>query len=396
MKLTKYLIALSISLILAVSLLIGACTPAAPSNGDGDGNGAKDAEIAALKADIADLEDDLDAKDDEIKDLEDDLAALQKPAKVYRWEPAVWINAGTPWDFLVYLSEYVNEASDGRIVSTPSAVGAVAPAEELMEAVSDGTTQAMLPTPSYYAGKFPMAAVYNTCIGIPSALDMQIVYEIFEGGRASELYYNACETLYNVKVAGQRIGPVNAIMSLSTPISRIADLQGMKFRCGDDHFAAALNAHGASTVWAPGSEIYTMLATGVVDGFTYGSAYDHYGMSFHEVTDYWVRSPLAAANNEQFVINIDIWNEMDDDLKAITEAAIATANWRTNGEAIPIFAETWNAVADYGVTIVDWPAEDSKSWNDAMTDWVIGEYGSDPDVAEFFEIIGRYGELIGL
>jgi TRAP-type C4-dicarboxylate transport system substrate-binding protein len=391
-KLLGVIIAFVLAASLAISLVAGACAPAA----------APGEETAELEAEIADLEDELDAKDKEISGLEDDIADLEdeidsltKPAKVYRWEPAVWINAGTPWDFLVYLSEYLNEASDGRIVSNPSMVGAVCPAEELMEAVSDGTTQAMLPTPSYYAGKFPIAAVYNTSIGIPSAMDMMTVYEVFEGGRCSEIYYDECERLYNVHVAGERIGPVYAIMSLRVPISRIADLDGMKFRCGDDHFAAALNAHGASTVWAPGSEIYTMLATGVVDGFTYGSCYDHYGMSFHEVTSHWVRPPLAAANNEQFVVNIDIWNEMSDDLKQMVEMGIHAANYRTTAEAGPIFAETWVALEEYGITIVDWPAEDSKSWNDAMVNWVLGEYGDDPLVAEFMDIIVRYDEMMG-
>ena len=385
-KKIKYLMFVGLALVLT-SLL--ACAPAAPVGDEGA------AEIAELEKEVADLEGDVKAKDADISDLEDEIAALKKPAKVYRWEPAVWINAGTPWDFLVYLSEYVNEASDGRIVSTPSAVGAVAPAEELMEAVSDGTTQAMLPTPSYYAGKFPMAAVYNTSIGLPSALDMMIAYEVFEGGRASELYYNAAESLYNVKVAGERIGPVEAIISSNVPIYTLADLEGMKFRCGDDHFAGPFNALGASTVWAPGSEIYTMLATGVVDAFTYGSCYDHYGMSFHEVTSYWHKSSIMAANNEQFVVNIDIYNEMGDDLKAMLDSAIKAANMRTITEAYPIFNETWMAVQEYGVEVIEWSPADIKAWVTAQMEWLT-QYEDDPDVAEFNAIIARYDESIGL
>jgi TRAP-type mannitol/chloroaromatic compound transport system substrate-binding protein len=386
-KKIKYV--LFIGLALALTSLLACAAPAAPTGDEGA------AEIAKLEAEIDDLEGDLKAKDAEIGDLEDDIEALKKPAKVYRWEPAVWINAGTPWDFLVYMSEYLNEASDGRIVSTPSAVGAVAPAEELMEAVSDGTTQAMLPTPSYYAGKFPMAAVYNTSIGLPSALDMMIAYEVFEGGRASELYYSAAESLYNVKVVGERIGPVEAIISSNVPIYTIADLDGMKFRCGDDHFAGPFNALGASTVWAPGSEIYTMLATGVVDAFTYGSAYDHYGMSFHEVTDYCHNSSIMAANTEQFVVNIDIWNEMGDDLKAMVDAAIYAANMRTITEAYPIFNETWITVEEYGVEVIEWSPEDIKAWVTAQMEWLT-QYEDDPDVAEFNAIIARYDESIGL
>ncbi|MFC1913201.1 TRAP transporter substrate-binding protein DctP [Chloroflexota bacterium] len=385
-KKAKYV--LFIGLALALTSLL-ACAPAAPT---GDAGAA---EIAKLEAEVADLEGDVKAKDGEISDLEDEVDALKKPAKVYRWEPAVWINAGTPWDYLVYFSEYVNEMSDGRIVSTPSAVGAVAPAEELMEAVSDGTTQCMLPTPSYYAGKFPMAAVYNTSIGLPSALDMMMAYEVFEDGRAFELYKNAAESLYNVEVVHERIGPVEAIISSNVPIYTLADLEGMKFRCGDDHFAGPFNALGASTVWAPGSEIYTMLATGVVDAFTYGSAYDHYGMSFHEVTDYWHKSSIMAANNEQLVINTDVWAEMGDDLKEMTLAASYAANMRTISEGYPILNETWATVEDYGIEVITWSAEDVSAWVAAQMEWLT-QYEDDADVAEFNAIIARYDVSIGL
>ncbi len=169
----------------------------------------------------------------------------------------------------------------------------------------------------------------------------------------------------------------------------------MKFRSGDDHFAGPFNALGASTVWAPGSEIYTMLATGVVDAFTYGSAYDHYGMSFHEVTKYWHKSSIMAANNEQFVVNIDVWNEMGDDLKVIVDAAIYASNMRTITEAFPIFNETWIAVQEYGIEVIEWSPEDVKAWVDAQKEW-LKQYEDDPEVAEFNAIIDRYGKSIGL
>jgi len=321
--------------------------------------------------------------------------ALKKPAKVYRWEPSVWINAGSPWDYLVYFSEYLNDASDGRIVSTPSAVGAVCPAEELMEAVSDGTTQVMLPTPSYYAGKFPMAAVYNTSIGLPTWVDMLNAYEVWENGRAFELYREAAEELYNVAMVAERVGPVKAIISSNVPIYTLADLEGMKFRCGDDHFAGPFNALGASTVWAPGSEIYTMLATGVVDAFTYGSAYDHYGMSFHEVTKYWVRSSIMGANNEQLVVNRDVWNEMPDDLKAMVIAASDAANLRQGTEGDFLIEGAWKSAIEYGIEPIDWSVEDQQAWVTAQMEWM-KQYEDDPRVAEFNKLIHDYDVYMGL
>lgn len=390
-KKIKYLMFMGLALVLAGSLVAGACAPAAPEEA-----------VAELEAEIADLEDDVAAEKANVKDLKGDvsdlekeIAALKKPAKVYRWEPAVWINAGTPFDYLVYFSEYVNAASDGRIVSTPSLVGAVCPATELMEAVSDGTTGAMLPTPSYYAGKVPIAAVYNTSIGLPSWVHQLNCFEVFQDGRAFEIYQEVMEGLYNVEVVGERIGPMNIIMSSTVLIDNIYALEGVKFRCGDEHIVAALDAFGAATVWAPGSEIYTMLATGVVEAFTYGSSYDHYGMSFHEVTQYWLRSPsLMASANEQFVVNRDVWNEMTDDLKALVTTALVAANGRSATEGEYFIAGAWKDVIEYGIITVDWPAGDEALWIAAQVEWA-QQFAVDPAVAEFMQIVNDYGEFMG-
>ncbi|MCK4901225.1 MAG: hypothetical protein KAS38_20750, partial [Anaerolineales bacterium] len=77
-KKIKYLMFVGLALVLAVSLVAGACAPAAQVGDEGA------AEIAKLEAEVDDLESDVKAKDAEIDDLEDDIAALKKPAKVYR------------------------------------------------------------------------------------------------------------------------------------------------------------------------------------------------------------------------------------------------------------------------------------------------------------------------
>ncbi len=389
-KRIKYLMFVGLAVTLVISLVAGACAPAAAPT---DGEGA--AEIAALEAEVTDLEGDVAAEKTKAKKLQDEIDTLKKPAKVYRWEPAVWINAGTPFDYLVYFSENINESSDGRIVSTPSLVGAVAPAEELMEVVSAGTTQAMLPTPSYYAGKVPIAAVYNTSIGLPSWVHQVNAYEVFQDGRAFEIYKEVMEELYYVEIIHERIGPMSIIISSNVPIPDITALEGLKVRSGDDHLSGPMTLLGSSTVWAPGSEIYTMLATNVVDAFTYGSAYDHYGMSFHEVTQYWLRTPsIMAAANEQFVVNRDIWNGMPDDLKAIVITALEAAQYRSATEGEYLIAGAWKDVIEYGIEAVTWPEGDLATWIAAQMEWM-AQKDYDPAVAEFSQIIQEYGEFMG-
>ena len=207
----KYLMFIGLALALAGSLVAGACAPAA----------APGEAVAELEAEIADLEDDVAAEKANVKDLEGDvsdlekeIAALKKPAKVYRWEPATWISAGMSWDGVVYWSNHLNALSDGRIVATPTAPGAVCPVEEQAEAVGAGTTGAMMPTMSYYAGKFEEAAIYNTSIGVRSCEDQMYCYEFFENGRVQEIFFDAIEERYNVKAVATSYSPVQAIMSI--------------------------------------------------------------------------------------------------------------------------------------------------------------------------------------
>jgi len=105
-----------LSLVLA-ALLLPACAPATPEEAA--------EEIAALEAEIADLADELAAEKAKASDLEKEVAALKKPVEVQNWEPSSWLSAGIGWDSVVYMADYITRMSDGRIVVTPSAPGAI-------------------------------------------------------------------------------------------------------------------------------------------------------------------------------------------------------------------------------------------------------------------------------
>ncbi|MFC1914944.1 TRAP transporter substrate-binding protein DctP [Chloroflexota bacterium] len=389
MKTTKCLIILGMSLILVISLLAGACAPAAPTGDEGA------AEIAKLEDELADEKANVKSLEGDIDDLEDDIAALQEPAKVYRWEPATWAGAGAPWDFLVYMAEYLNETSNGRIVMTPSQPGSVCPVEEQIEAVAAGTTQAMMPTPSYYGGKFTLAAVYNAGIGIDTSEDLQIAYEVFENGRMRDLYWEALSDLYNVETAGNRYAPCPAVAVSSVPIVDSSTYEGMIFRCGDDHISGPLATLGASTAWVPWSEIYTAVSTGVVDAAIAGTAYDMLTMGFQDVAPYWLKSPaMCTVANEQFVINADVWNEMPDDLKELVDMAMRASMNINNAESMIFIDESWATLADAGVEIIEWDANSQKAWLDARMGWLLA-YEDDPGAMEFIDLMKKYWKLKG-
>ncbi|MDW3116951.1 MAG: TRAP transporter substrate-binding protein DctP [Roseovarius pacificus] len=109
------------------------------------------------------------------------------------------------------------------------------------------------------------------------------------------------------------------------PITSQADFDGLKIRSFGLE-ADWYEKMGASPVFLGGGEIYTALATGVVDAARWASPAGNMNNSFHEVAKYYVQpSPMPVPNNF-FAVNQAAWDGLPDDIKAIlNEAAVASS-----------------------------------------------------------------------
>jgi len=323
-------------------------------------------------------------------------AGTTKPVKVYRWDPATWIGQGPQYDTLVYFSDYINESSDGRLVSTPSAPGAICPVDQQAEAVSGNLTQAMAPAGTYYGGKILMSGLYGAGIGLNDYHEFVLAYTVFKDGRAEELLFSEYEKAFNVKAVGDFLGPQDITMGSNKPIDTVADIKGLKFRCGDEAIAGPLTALGATTTWIPASETYVALSTNVFDAFTMGSPGDDYALAFHEVTKWWLKSPkLMILYESPFLVNRDIWNEMPADLKGQVVAAVDAADAMSQLDAEIAINEAWKAVLDYGVIPVTWTAEDADKWVTEQLKWAKAIEDKDPASAELMSIVREYRAFLG-
>lgn len=325
--------------------------------------------------------------------------------KVWYWQPSTWLPSGTEWDRLVYISDYITRGSGGRIVVEPSAPEALCPVGEQLDMVATGATDAMMPYPDYYGGKIPTAVLAaNALYLLDETWEMYQYIEFQRGGRMMELIREELSKYGDVHVVGPDYLPVYVIASSNVPLNGIADISGVKFRSGDVPIQNALGALGASLVFAPGTEIYTMMATGVVDAFTYGHPGDHYAMGFHEVSKYWIKSPIMGPIlADYFLVNGTVWQELPDDLKAVVEAAVAAGNAYAEYESYIDIEEGWIAAEEYGIEIVEWPAADALEWKKTVASF-FDEYAKDEASTEAVEILKEFivewkpalAELIGL
>ena len=160
-----------------------------------------------------------------------------------------------------------------------------------------------------------------------------------------------------------------------TPIKSIEDFKGLKIRAPGAYgkFLRNLGASPTSLAW---SEIYTSLATGVIDGSIGSNMIDHRDGNHVEVAKYMYKLPLAGAQVLSLVVNQKAWIKLSDDLKAaVNEAA------KLHAKAQLEKSREWEseAVAEMESKGLKWspdPSEsDKKAWSKAAeTLW--DEYAS--------------------
>ncbi len=212
--------------------------------------------------------------------------------------------------------ELIKALSNGQIEVTLFPVGSLVPAKEMLEAVGSGGIDMAQVVEGYFVKTVPVSEI---AAGIPFLfrnLDESKMFMFNKGfvkvlrkGYAKQnVYYMPWETY-----------PVG--LMTKKPVKSVGALKKMKIRA-HGLTADLLAKVGASAVFIPGGELYTALATGVVDGGQWGDAGPMFSMKFHEVLkNYMSPEPVVGAWNS-IVINMDLWKKMTPEQRDIMEAAI--------------------------------------------------------------------------
>jgi TRAP-type transport system periplasmic protein len=184
------------------------------------------------------------------------------------------------------------------------------PIFEQLQPVSSGAFDMLYTHPVFHAGEG----------GLALAADAM---EVDPVTRRSSGVWDAIDAFYQEKHNLKMV----ALMSVSMegyhiftkdPLSAEGDLAGRKVR-GTPTYFGVIAALGAEPVVLPGSEIYSALQTGIVDGAGWPAA-GMVSMKHYEVATYRLRPTFGAATQPVFV-NLDAWNG----LEAAEQAALLEA-----------------------------------------------------------------------
>ena len=314
----------------------------------------------------------------------------------FKWRMQSNLAAGEPGyeSVRVWMVDKLRETTNGRIQIELFPVGALFPVQEGLEAVGSGIAEIGMMTGGYFSGKLGPIATLES--GVPGAERTPMErYAFFYNRGFIELAREAYGK-HNLYYLAPHISPSWDIIS-KKPITSAKDFNGLKIRSFGIE-AKWYESMGASTVFLGGSEIYTGLASGVVDAVRWGSPSVIQSRSLHEVAKFYVQpSPMPAPNNN-ILINAAAWKSLPADLKTAMDAAARMASLDYLARGAEQDAKAMAEMKQAGVKVTTIPADEwAQMENKAQELWAA--YAKHDDLSaravkmmqDFLSELGRSG-----
>ncbi len=257
------------------------------------------------------------------------------------------VNLTAWWAFV----EEVNNKSKGELVIKFMGGPEAIPAFKQYEALRTGVVDIIFVAESYYGGSVTGAAYTHLSRLTPPA------------ERKSGYYDLRVDLLkkHNVFYMGRPEHGVWFHVFTNKPVKRPQEMAGQKIRTSAT-YEPFVKALGAVPITLPGSEVYTALERGVVDGYAW-SVLGNVSMGWPEVCKFIVEPKLYSMNLEA-LINLDTWNKLTKpQQKLLTDLMI-----ENEAKFTKVFEELGekelNAMQAKGMKFIKFTPEDSKWYVD--------------------------------
>jgi TRAP-type mannitol/chloroaromatic compound transport system substrate-binding protein len=228
------------------------------------------------------------------------------------------------------LAAYIGAASGGRLTVKVHGAGEIVPPFESIDAVGNGTVEMGHGAPYYWKGKLP-ATQFLSALPFGLTTQEQNAWFALGGGQeiADRIYGELnCKFFYAGNTAAQMGGWYNR------EINGIDDFNGLKIRM-PGLGGAVLQAAGATVVTIPGGEIPTAMASGDLDAVDWVGPYNDLAFGLQSYAKYYYYPGWHEPSGPiDCFVNLDAWNALDDDLKAVVEVSVNAANLMVQNEFV--------------------------------------------------------------
>lgn len=300
-------------------------------------------------------------------------SALAAPAVLA--QAPVTIKMQTSWpasdiwmDFARQYIERVERMSGGRIKFELLPAGSVVGAFQVLDGVNDGVIDAAHTVPVYWYGKHKAASLFGT--GPVFGGNATTMLAWFYQGGGKDLYRELTQDIMGLNLYGFYGFPMPAqpFGWFKQPITGVKDVQGLKYR-SVGLAADLLQSMGMSVAQLPGGEIVPAMERGVIDAFEFNNPSSDIRFGSQDVAKhYFLSSYHQASESFEFLFNRDVFDGLDDDLKAIIEYGVEAASTANTALALDNYsADLAKLQEEHGVTVHRTPKEildaQLKAWD---------------------------------
>lgn len=300
-------------------------------------------------------------------------------AAEFEWRMQAMMPAGsTAYETFVQFTKDVKEMSGGRLVIEPLPEDAVIASKESLEAVGSGILDGQMGSVGYYAGNDPAFGVLGDfTAGYDNPWQFQMFYELGGGTEiARELYKQ-----YNVHFVGPTFWQAESIVTRPL-VDSVDDFKGLKIRAPEGVVGKIFREMGASVVGLPGSEIFQALGTGVIDASDYSTLGQNAQVGLFEAANHAIYPGIHSMPATEISVNLDRWNKLPEDLKAIVEQATRRMAYNMMQRTYVVDAEVAAKLSKEGqVKIVNWSPEERQKLRKIAAK-VIADYSKGSKLAQ--------------
>ena len=252
------------------------------------------------------------------------------------------------------IADSITNMSDGRLTVKLFAAGELVPAFECFDAVRENKAQMFHASPYYWINKNKSMPFFG---GVPGGVTAQEhnAWINYAGGQSlwDEMYAQFGLKPFMGGNSGTQMGGW-----FLKEINSVEDFKGLKMRI-PGLAAEVLNRMGGTAVALPGGEIMPALQSGAIDATEWVGPWNDLAFGFHKITKFYYgpgfHEPSSAL---ECSINLEAFNELDNDLKSIIKNACEAENTRMISEftAANIDAQE-KLVKEHGVIIRNFPKD---------------------------------------
>ena len=272
--------------------------------------------------------------------------------------------------------EYVEENSNGQIKVELYPSGQLGTAEETLQGVISGTVELSVIDASLLGNIYEPVQALSTP-GLFGSTEQ--ANEVIQGEWGQQFMSDIGDNV-NVKLLGMHCKGMRCFTNNVRELKSPSDASGITFRVMENTVSIRMvEALGAIATPMSGSEMYSALETGVVDG------QENPVINIVQDLTYEVQEYLTLdehmAGFMAYIMNVDFYNSLPDDLKAVIDEGSAQAVQAALDVVVNRSEECVQELVDYGMQVYTPTAEEKEEWHqilfDGTIDYVRGVVGDE-------------------